>query len=288
MKILVFGCRGQLGAALAESVPDDIEMVGFDLPEIDITGADAVLMGCREVNPDVVINAAAYTAVDKAESELAAATAVNVEGPRNIALAAQDVGARVIHISTDYVFDGSSATPYKPDAKTHPINVYGLTKRQGELAVLGETSGAAVVLRTSWLYSNTGSNFVKSMLRLMSEREEISVVADQTGSPTWSDALAAAVWAFSRSAQHSGIFHWTDGGQTNWREFAVAIQKEALALGILQREISIQAIKTADYPTAAPRPLYSVLDCSLTHEVLNLKAEHWRSNLRRMLEGKPE
>jgi len=283
MKALVLGCKGQLGVALADTAPSDIELAGFDLPELDITNADALLRCCREARPHVVINAAAYTAVDKAESELELATAVNVEGPRNAALAARDVGARLIHISTDFVFDGGSSTPYKADAQTRPLSVYGRTKREGELAVLDEMSGTAIVIRTSWLYSRTGSNFVKTMLQLMSEREEIGVVADQIGTPTWAASLAEAVWAFVHAPGHSGIFHWSDGGQASWRDFAVAIQEEALSLGLLKGPISINPIRTEDYPTAARRPPYSVLDCSTTHAALDLKPPQWRSNLHQML-----
>lgn len=283
MKALVLGCKGQLGVALADTAPSDIELAGFDLPELDITNADALLQCCREARPHVVINAAAYTAVDKAESEPALATSVNVEGPRNAALAARDVGARLIHISTDYVFDGGSSTPYKADAQTHPLNVYGRTKREGELAVLDEMSGTAIVIRTSWLYSWTGNNFVKTMLQLMSEREEIGVVTDQIGTPTWAASLAEAVWAFVHAPGHSGIFHWSDGGKASWRDFAVAIQEEALSLGLLKGPISINPISTEDYPTAARRPPYSVLDCSTTHAALDLKPPQWRSNLQQML-----
>ena len=175
------GCNGQLGHSLADTASVNVNLIGLDLPELDITDASAVLEICRETRPDVIVNAAAYTAVDQAESESALATSVNVEGPRNIAIASREVGARLIHISTDFVFDGQSSTPYKADAVTNPLSVYGQTKRDGELTVLEETSGTAVVIRTSWLYSKTGSNFVKTMLRLMGERDELGIVADQFG-----------------------------------------------------------------------------------------------------------
>ena len=288
MKTLLIGCNGQLGHSLADTAPENMQIIGLDLPELDITDASAVLETCRETRPDVIVNAAAYTAVDQAESENALATSVNVEGPRNIAVASRDVGARLIHISTDFVFDGEASTPYKADAATNPLSVYGQTKRDGELAVLEETSGSAVVIRTSWLYSKTGGNFVKTMLRLMSERDELGVVADQFGSPTWANSLAEAVWAFVDAPQHSGIFHWADRGETSWQEFAVAIQEEALSLGLLEKAIPIRAIKTADYPTAATRPLYSVLDCSSTHAALNMLPAEWRTNLCQMLKGMAE
>ena len=231
------------------------------------------------------MNAAAYTAVDQAESETELAMAVNVEGPRHVAAAARDVGARLVHISTDFVFDGRGARTYTPDTVPNPLSVYGQTKRDGELAVVDTMPDAAVVVRTAWLYSKTGSNFVKTMLRLMDERDQLSVVADQIGTPTWANSLANIVWAFARAESIAGIYHWTDGGQASWHEFAVAIQKEALSLGLLTRAIPIQAIATEDYPTAAIRPGYSVLDCTSTCNELGLRPAPWRRNLRHMLQG---
>ena len=285
MKTLVLGSNGQLGHALADTAPDAVEFIGLDLPELDITSADAVLKVCREVKPAVIINAAAYTAVDQAESETELATAVNVEGPRNVAAAAHEAGARLIHISTDFVFDGEASAPYKTDAATNPLGVYGRTKREGEVAVLDAMPENAVVVRTAWLYSKTGSNFVKTMLRLMAERDELGVLADQFGTPTWADSLATAVWALADAPALKGIFHWTDGGDTNWHEFAVAIQEEALSLCLLDKAIPIHAITTEDYPTAATRPHYSVLDCKATCTALDLHPTPWRVNLRRMLKG---
>ena len=231
----------------------------------------------------MIVNAAAYTAVDQAESEQALAISVNVMGPRNIAAASCEIGARLIHISTDFVFDGAASTPYKPNAATNPLSVYGQTKRDGELAVLEETSGSAVVIRTSWLYSKTGSNFVKTMLRLMSERDELGVVADQIGTPTWANSLAEVVWTFVQTPEHSGIYHWTDGGETSWHGFALAIQEAALSLGLLNKAIPIHGIKTQDYPTAARRPPYSVLDCTTTQDVISMQPAQWRANLGQML-----
>ena len=225
MKTLVLGSNGQLGQALADTLPDGANIVGLDLPELDITSAEALLDVCRKTKPAVIINAAAYTAVDQAESEAELARAVNVDGPKHIVLAALDVGARVIHISTDFIFDGEASTPYKPDATTNPVSVYGCTKRDGEKAVLETMPEDAVVVRTAWLYSKTGGNFVKSMLRLMAERDELGVVADQRGTPTWANSLSEAVWALATRAELNGIYHWTDAGECSWHEFAVAIQE---------------------------------------------------------------
>jgi len=285
MRTLVLGCKGQLGQSLAGTVPENTDIIGFDLPELDITDAAAVTTICRQYSPDVVVNAAAYTAVDQAESEPEIAASINVEGTRNIAAAACQVDAKFIHISTDFVFDGDSTTPYRSDAVTNPLNVYGRTKRDGELAALEETSGAAIIIRTSWLYSKSGTNFVKIMLRLMNERDELSVVVDQLGTPTWADSLAEAVWAFARTPGHRGVFHWSDGGETSWHGFATKVQEEALSLGLLNKAIPIHAIGGKDYPTAAKRPLYSVLDCSTTHEAINLRPAKWEANLHQMLMG---
>ena len=264
MKVLVIGCKGQLGAALEETHLAEANMVGVDLPELDITDAEAVREFCNRHSPAVIVNAAAYTAVDKAESEPDLARLVNDEGAHNIALAAKQVGARLIHVSTDFVFDGENDSPYSPDEMSNPLGVYGQTKRDGELAVLRQMPDSAVVIRTAWLYSKTGGNFVKTMLRLMEERDELNVVADQRGTPTWANSLAEAA---------------------TWYEFAAAIQDEALALGLLGKKISINAIATAQYPTPARRPAYSVLDCSASHKALGFKPQHWRDNLREMLKG---
>lgn len=288
MKILVVGCNGQLGEALARTAPATAQVVGKDLPDLDISDASAVAALCKQLLPDVIVNAAAYTAVDRAETDQALAEAVNALGPRNIGSAGREIGARVVHISTDFVFDGKSQRPYRSEAPTNPLSVYGRTKRDGELEVLDATAGSAVIIRTSWLYSKTGSNFVKTMLRLMKERDEIGVVSDQVGTPTWADSLAGAVWAFIDKPTCRGIFHWSDDGHASWYEFAVAIQEEALSLGLLQKAIRIRPIRTEDYPTAATRPAYSVLDCRDTHKAINRRPVAWRANLHQMLQGLTE
>ena len=285
MIALVLGSNGQLGCALADTLPADIDFVGFDLPELDITNANSVLDVCRKVQPGVIVNAAAYTAVDQAESNPRQATAINVDGPRNVADSASAIGARLIHISTDFVFDGASSSPYSPDTPPNPLSVYGRTKRDGELAVLGAIPDASVIVRSAWLYSRTGGNFVKTMLRLMGQRDELSVVSDQIGTPTWAESLAEAVWAFVGVPSLSGIYHWTDQGEASWNEFAIAIQDAALELGLLSEAIPIHAITTADYPTPAQRPCYSVLDISATCAALGIQPTHWRVNLRKMLKG---
>jgi len=285
MKTLVIGSNGQLGQALVAAAPGEFDLIGMDRHQLDITDVDQVSGTCRAIQPAVIINAAGFTAVDEAESRTDLAQSVNADGPRRIAAAANEIGARLVHISTDFVFDGRAVEPYRTDSTTNPLSVYGRSKRDGEVAVLDSMPGKAAVLRTAWLYSHIGNNFARTMLRLMRERDEVSVVADQRGTPTWAQSLAETVWALIDVRQFRGIYHWTDGGECTWHEFAVAIQEEALALGLLDRAVPIHPIASEDYPTAARRPRYSVLDCSETIAALGLQPEPWRVNLRRMLKG---
>ena len=284
MNVLVIGCLGQLGRALQDTVPDDVVMAGVDVDEIDITNSKSVHAVITKAEPDVVINAAAYTAVDQAESEPLKAKAVNVDGVANVAMAAREVGARLIHVSTDFVYDGIQAKPYLPGATTNPLGVYGETKRQGELVALAESPDRTVVVRTAWLYGQYGGNFVKTMLQLMQQRDSLAVVADQVGTPTWAESLANVIWGITSLEQVAGIFHWTDGGQTSWYEFAQAIQDDAFDLNLLTKKIPIAPIPTDEYPTPARRPAYSVLDTSSTCELLQIQPEPWRDNLHRMLQ----
>jgi dTDP-4-dehydrorhamnose reductase len=189
----------------------------------------------------------------------------------------------LIHISTDFVFDGSASQPYKPDAATAPLGEYGRSKRAGELAVQSVLP-QALILRTGWVYSRYGSNFVKTMLRLMSERDDLAVVADQVGTPTWAHGLAEAVWACAARPQLSGIYHWSDAGVCSWYDFAVAICEEAFALGLLASTVKIRPITALEYPTPAHRPAYSVLDKTNSWRDFALAGVHWRQQLRAMLE----
>jgi dTDP-4-dehydrorhamnose reductase len=283
MTTLVLGSKGQLGVALAATRPDGQHIVGLDLPELDITDPAAMQAICRDVQPEVIVNAAAYTAVDAAESDAATAAAVNTDGPANIARAAHDIGARVIHVSTDFVFDGSATTPYAPETTPQPLSVYGKTKLAGEQVLLDILPESGIVIRTAWLYSVTGNNFVKTMLRLMRERDALNVVADQRGTPTWANSLAGAIWAASKTQNVSGTFHWTDGGEATWHEFATAIQEEALEIGLLDKKIPVHPITSDKYPTPAHRPAYSVLDCAATEATMSVRRVPWRDNLRAML-----
>jgi len=283
LKVLILGSKGQLGRALSQSVAGVRKILGLDLPELDITSSKSVRTSFESIAPDVVVNAAAYTAVDQAESEPEVASRINEEGAGIVAQIAGEVGARLIHISTDFVFDGEKSSPYSTEDKTNPLSVYGISKRDGELRVLDALPHSSVILRTAWLYSNSGNNFVLTMLRLLNERDEIGIVEDQIGSPTWTHSLADAVWAFVEDPKLAGVFHWTDSGVASWYDFAVAIQEEAQALGLLGRTIPIYPISTTQYPTPARRPSYSVLDKSSIFAVLSVHPPHWRVNLRAML-----
>lgn len=278
MKVLIVGSKGQLGRGLAETAPAGAEIVGHDIDTLNITDVAVVRACVAEVQPEILINAAAYTAVDKAESEEEAAFAVNATAVGLLAAAARERGARFVHVSTDFVFDGTSGVPYAPDAQPRPLGAYGRTKLEGEHRA-GED---ALIVRTSWVYAPAGGNFVHTMLRLMAERDEVCVVADQIGTPTYAPGLASAIWGLS-VARTTGIHHFSDSGAASWYDFAVAIQEEALAIGLLERAVPVVPISTADFPTPARRPPYSVLDKRSTVAVLGGPAPHWRVNLRTML-----
>ena len=282
-KVLVVGAGGQLGQELQRTSGPDIECLPMTRAQLDIADPAVVTQCLAAVAPQLVINAAAYTAVDKAESEVDAAQRGNVAGPLALAQACAQQGVRLIHISTDFVFDGSASQPYKPDAATAPLGEYGRSKRAGELAVQSVLP-QALILRTGWVYSRYGSNFVKTMLRLMNERDDLAVVADQVGTPTWAHGLAEAVWASAARPQLSGIYHWSDAGVCSWYDFAVAICEEALALGLLARPVNIRPIAAIEYPTPACRPAYSVLDKTDSWRDFALAGVHWRQQLRAMLE----
>jgi dTDP-4-dehydrorhamnose reductase len=284
MKVLITGSKGQLGYELLRTAPADAEVVGVDIDELDIRREDAVERWVADYRPSLVVNAAAYTAVDNAELEPEIARAVNAKGAENIALAARRAAASLIQISTDFVFDGSSGRPYLPNDPPAPVNFYGVSKLEGERAVLRAYAEGSLILRTSWLYSSHGANFVKSMLRLMRERETIEVVDDQVGAPTWARGLAEAVWQLARLDGVPGVLHWSDAGVASWFDFAVAIEEEAYRRGLIPKRVSIRPITTAAYPTPARRPPYSVLDKTSTWDLLGRSAPHWRSALRRMLE----
>jgi len=258
------------------------ECIAANRQMLDITDENAVKAFVAEHQPSAIINAAAYTAVDKAEEDTAQAIAINTHGAANLAMAAKASTCKLVQISTDFVFDGKACSPYSVDAETHPDGYYGKTKRDGDNKVVEILSDDALIIRTSWLYSAHGNNFVKTMLRLMAERESLGVIADQVGTPTWANSLATAVWQ-SIKLDTKGIHHWSDAGVASWYDFAYAIMEEAVAIGLLKNTISLNAITTADYPTPASRPCYSVMDKTDTWQALQMRSDHWRVALRKML-----
>ncbi|KPF77627.1 dTDP-4-dehydrorhamnose reductase [alpha proteobacterium AAP81b] len=270
MRALIAGAAGQLGRALQASAPAGVTVIAPAEADFDITSRDAVAAVVAAAAPDVIFNAAAYTAVDKAEGDAEAAMRINADAVGNLAA----TGVRLVHVSTDFVFDGSAGRPYAPDAATNPLGVYGATKLAGEIAAGPE----ALIVRTAWVYAARGNNFVATMLRLMRERPELRVVADQIGTPTHAAGLARALWALT-AADTRGIYHWTDAGACSWYDFAVAIGEEALALELLDKAVPVLPIRTEDYPTPARRPAYSVLDKTATWAITG-PARHWRAELR--------
>lgn len=265
--ILVTGANGQLGTEFKKLLPNAI-FAGADV--LDITDLDAVKNFVQKNSIKIIINCAAYTAVDKAEDEIELAKKINEDGPRNLALS----GTKIIHISTDYVFDGNNYKPYLPQDKTNPISVYGRTKLAGELAVL-ENAKIAIIVRTAWLYSAHGNNFVKTMRRLGVEKESLNVVADQIGSPTFAGDLAQAIVDIlpQMNEANKGIYHYTNEGVCSWYDFAVKIME------LSGLNCKVNPIPSSAYPTKATRPFYSVLSKEKIKNVFNIEIPHWKEGL---------
>ena len=283
MIVLVTGAAGQLGRELVEAAPAEVELHALARTELDVTDAAAVGDVVQRIAPTVILNAAAYTKVDAAESEPEAAYAVNEAGAGHLADAAATVGARLIHVSTDFVFDGHSGRPYRPEDAPAPVNVYGASKLAGEKAVLDRPASRPLVVRSSWIYSAFGANFVKTMLRLMRERDSLDVVADQIGSPTWAAGLARMLWACAARPDLDGILHWCDAGVASRYDFAVAIAEEAQAAGMLADIPEIRPVGSADFRLPASRPPFSVLDTFSNMRQVERAPKHWRTQLRAML-----
>jgi dTDP-4-dehydrorhamnose reductase len=286
MKILVAGAQGQLARALLEEARarDNLTIVALGRPRLDIADEASIARAIDNERPDVVVNAAAYTAVDKAESDSGAAFAVNCDGAGALAAAAEAQGCPIIHISTDYVFDGTKAGAYFETDPTNPTNVYGRSKLAGEAAA-AVANARHVILRTSWLYAPQGHNFLITMLRLARERPELRVVADQRGNPTYAPHLARAILAIcerlvagAQRAQPWGIYHATSAGETTWAGFAAAIVEAGAArLGVPR--VPVIPITTREYPTPARRPANSCLDCSKLQRVLGLELPTWQQGV---------
>ncbi|WP_332303004.1 dTDP-4-dehydrorhamnose reductase [Rhizobium sp. GR12] len=283
MRLVVTGKNGQVVSALQALADDKLEIVTLGRPELDLARPETVARALRDARPDVIVSAAAYTAVDKAESEPDIAFAVNRDGARAVAKAANDIDVPIIHLSTDYVFDGTKAAAYVESDPTGPSSVYGRSKLEGEQAVSESTRNHAI-LRTAWVYSEYGSNFVKTMLRLSENRDEINVVADQFGCPTSANDIAAAIVAIAKkfvedpSTHYRGVFHLSGTGETNWADFAKQIFTFSAGNG--GKLVIVNDITTAQYPTPARRPANSRLDCSKLEDVYGIKLPEWQTSTR--------
>jgi dTDP-4-dehydrorhamnose reductase len=282
MRVLVLGGGGQIARAVHAMAPVSAEVVLKTHAQLDIGDAVGVARVLKEVGPSWVINGAAYTSVDLAEDQLEQAVEANDTAVGILANSTAQAGCRLLHLSTDFVFDGRSNRAYLPSDQTNPLSVYGVSKLGGERRVLQSADG--IVLRTAWVYASTGRNFVLTMLKLMRERREIRVVCDQIGAPTWASSAAAAIWGLIGAKAPGGIYHWTDLGLASWYDFAVAIQEEAQLKGLLNNAIPVVPIRSAEYPTRAQRPAFSLLDTESTRATLKIPAHHWRHNLRSMLD----
>ncbi|GGW82213.1 dTDP-4-dehydrorhamnose reductase [Alteromonas halophila] len=282
MRTVVIGKSGQLAYELQRLTDADTVFLGRD--DTDITDEAKVAETLNALSPSVVINAAAYTAVDKAEEDPAQCHKLNALAVENIAKYCKAHDVFMVHVSTDYVFNGEKGSPYKVDDPIEPQGVYGKTKADGEQALLSLLPDASCLIRTAWVYSAHGNNFVKTMLKLMKDKPQLTVIDDQIGSPTWAQGLAEVCVdaAINRTA---GVYHWTDEGVASWYDFALAIQQLGLEKGLLESAIPVLPIPTSAYPTPAARPHYSVLDKTLTRETFTTVAmSHWRSQLDKMLD----
>jgi len=289
MKILLTGAKGQVGWEVSrQAAAYDLDVIATYSSTLDITDVEAVRTCVAANNPDIVINCAAYTAVDKAETDEATAHAVNALGPENLGLIAAENNIPVLHISTDYVFDGNASTAYKEDAKAAPTGAYGRTKLAGE-RLLADANPHHITLRTSWVFGIEGNNFVKTMLRIGAANDEISVVADQFGCPTFAGNIARALLALTKQYQQKGelawgTYHFCDSGTTTWHMFASTILAIAEEQGVMKRAAKVKPILTADFPTPAARPKYSVMDTTAfsTH-FPTIGISSWETSLREVL-----
>ncbi|MCL1049552.1 dTDP-4-dehydrorhamnose reductase [Shewanella abyssi] len=284
MKVLITGKGGQLAWELEQLAPEVYDVISVGKEELDITNETLVNAFIAEHKPDLVINAAAYTAVDQAEKDSEIAYKVNELGVKYLAQACKKINARILHISTDFVFDGESTRPYQTDAKPNPINIYGASKLAGDIALNEILPEASVIVRTAWVYSVNGNNFVKSMLRLMQEKPQLGIIYDQIGTPTWAKGLAQWLWLIADKPEVTGTYHWTDAGVASWYDFAVAIQELGLEKGLLTEAIPVLPIPGTAYPTPAKRPVFSVIDKASAEVVSGLNTVHWRKQLSSMMD----
>ena len=283
MKIIVIGKSGQLAWELSQLSSEEHEIVCLGRNDIDLQDVSIISARLQEYQASGVINASAYTAVDKAESDLDNAFMLNAKAAGNLARACKDLTIPFVHISTDFVFHGDKGSPYLPADDINPLGVYGASKAQGEQFITDVYPERSCIIRTSWVYSTHGNNFVKTMLNLMNTKPELGVISDQIGSPTYAKGLAKVCIA-SLTDNINGIHHYTDTGVASWYDFAVAIQRIGLELGLLDNTIPVKPITTEQYPTPAKRPHYSVLDkSSLANALPELTFSHWQTQLYMMM-----
>jgi dTDP-4-dehydrorhamnose reductase len=282
MKVLITGAEGQVGRALVRCAPELHTIEAYGRAQLDLSRRTQVATMIGAVRPDVVINAAAFTAVDKAETDRDAAFAINAAAVESLAVNCAEMGARLLHLSTDYVFDGESIRAYEVDAPTRPVNAYGESKLAGERAIAAVPNLFWTMVRTSWVYAPWGNSFPATMLRLMRERGAVSVVSDQIGAPTSALSLARFLWrAIAQDAR--GILHYTDAGVASWYDFAAAIGEEALAMNLIAKSARIHPIPTSEYPTPAKRPAFSLLATRSSLQRVGFDPPHWREALREVL-----
>lgn len=286
MKLLVLGTKGQLGMCLSDQLRNtEYEVVYTTRAEIDISDFVSLDQILRKIAPDIVVNTIAYTEVDKAEAEPEKAGLVNHLAVAKIAAICTDIGAVLIHISTDYVFDGTANTPYKEEDPANPQGVYGKTKLRGDLAII-QSGCKYMIIRTSWVFSEYGKNFMKTMLRLGAERDELNIVADQIGCPTYGQDIAKTIVSIipnlDINSMNSGIYHYCGEQSCSWFEFAEAIFDRATKAGF-KTPVLLKPIKTSDYQTPASRPIYSVLDCSKTLSEFGISPSDWREGIQQVL-----
>lgn len=291
MKVLITGSQGQLGKELLKNIPNDIEVIPTNRENFNLSD----LKNCREFifdnKPDWIINAAAYTAVDLAEDEEEIAIRINSEAPTEIAKALKKTGGRLLHISSDFVFDGKSRSPYKVDDEPNPINVYGKSKLLGENGIKNilQDNNQYIILRTSWVMGSEGNNFAKTMLKLLKIKDKISVVYDQIGCMTSSKYLSIICWLIiqkdiTKNINNQKIFHWTEAGVSNWFDIANEIRELSFKLNLLKNPAKVIPISSDNFPTKAKRPNFSLLDSSTTKEVLNIENNNWRFSLLEILQ----
>lgn len=284
MKVLLTGAGGQLGQSIIDRAPDHWDLIALSSSEFDITNTQQVNELFKIHTPDVVINAAAYTAVDKAEEDEQQARAINAVAVKNLALKCNEIGAFLVHISTDYVFDGTSNHPYKEDDIINPLNIYGKTKAEGEQNIVRSGTDFSII-RTSWVFSEYGTNFLKSMLRIATSRENLKIVSDQMGAPTYAGDIAEVIKSIidNKDLSKNEIYHFTGDNITSWADFAKVIFDTAMAEGKLIRPVSIEGITTEEYGAPAPRPKNSVLDCRKIKNLSAIKLSDWRSATRKII-----